>query len=101
MRSREYAFVIRLNEKEHFHLERQLAASGLKREPFIRCLIMEQEIKPRPPAEWPELVRQLSAIGNNINQLARKANSENVISSATWCDVTRMQADIWEKVKGF
>ena len=100
MRSRKHAFVIRLDEKEYSHLERQLALCGLKREPFVRALIMGEEIKPRPPAEWPELVRQVSAIGNNINQLARIANSEKTINTAIWNEVTRMQAAIWEKVKG-
>ena len=100
MRVRKHAFVLRLDEKEHSHLERQLATCGLKREPYIRALIMGEEIRPRPPAEWPELVRQVSAIGNNINQLARRANSEKVISDAVWHEASRMQAAIWEKVKG-
>ena len=30
---------------------------------------------PRPPDEYAEIRRQLAAIGNNINQIARKANA--------------------------
>ena len=61
---------VRMNEKEYAHLKKLTEASGLKMEPLIRKLIMGQEIHQRPPAEMPELLRQMSAIGNNINQIA-------------------------------
>ena len=44
-------------------------------ESFIRSLIMGLTLYPRPPDEYAEIRRQLAAIGNNINQIARKANA--------------------------
>ena len=44
-------------------------------EPFIRALIAGVNLRPRPPDEYAEIRRQLAAIGNNINQIARKANA--------------------------
>ena len=33
------------------------------------------EVKARLPNELPELLRQISAVGNNINQIARSVNA--------------------------
>ena len=100
MRRRNNHVSVWLLDTELAHLKKQAGIAGLKQEQYLRKLILGEEIKPRPPAEWPELVRQVSAIGNNINQLARRANSEKVIGDAVWHEASRMQAAIWEKVKG-
>lgn len=99
MRYRNIRISLRLNESENNHLMRQVRMSGLKIEPFLRSLIVGHIIKPRPPEEWPELVRQVSAIGNNINQLVRVANSEKKVSTETLQNIMRLQAAIWERVK--
>ena len=66
---------VQLDEKQYSHLKEQANISGFKMEPFIRSLIMGTEIKPRPPDEIAKLYRELSAIGNNINQIAAKQHS--------------------------
>ena len=38
-------------------------------------MIAGEKMRPRPPNEYAEIRRQLAAIGNNINQIARKANA--------------------------
>lgn len=72
---------VRLNKNEHQHLKQNAALCGLKMEPFIRKLIMEKEIRPRPPDEYLRLIREINYIGNNINQIAHIANAENHISA--------------------
>lgn len=72
MRSRAKQILVRLNEPEYRYLKKQLATSGLKQEPFIRSLIMGISIRPRPPDGYAALLRELSAIGNNINQIGDK-----------------------------
>ena len=64
-----------LNDAELDHLRRQAVAAGLGMDPFLRSLILGVELRPRPPDTYAALLRELSAIGNNINQLARKANA--------------------------
>jgi len=59
-----------LNEAERAHLKDQAAKAGLPVEPFLRRLVMGVELRSRPPAELTEILRQLSAIGNNTNQIA-------------------------------
>ena len=64
---------ILLTADEYAHVKQLSKDSGLKMEPAIRRLIMGVNLRPRPPAELPELLRQLSGIGTNINQIAKVA----------------------------
>lgn len=66
---------LRLNADEYAHLQAQAGATGLKMEPLLRQLIMGVELRPRPPDTYAALLRELSAIGNNLNQLAHQANA--------------------------
>ncbi len=68
-------------------------------EPLIRKLIMGQEIHQRPPAEIPELLRQMSAIGNNINQIAKVANSSKFVRQEDIKEIQKMQSDLWKAVR--
>jgi len=70
---------LRLNAAEYAHLKRQTEATGLKMEPLIRQLIMGIQLRPRPPDAYGPLLRELSAIGNNANQIARIANGKKDI----------------------
>ena len=90
---------VRMNEKEYAHLKKLTEASGLKMEPLIRKLIMGQEIHQRPPAEIPELLRQMSAIGNNINQIAKVANSSKFVRQEDIKEIQKMQSDLWKAVR--
>lgn len=78
MSERNKAVLVRLTEKEHSHLKKQAGNAGLKMEPFIRMLIEGCEIKPYPPESYRDLLRELSAIGNNINQIAHAANMQGI-----------------------
>lgn len=66
---------LRLNADQYAHLQKQTEATGLKMEPMLRQLIMGINLRPRPPDAYASLLRELSAIGNNINQLAHQANA--------------------------
>ncbi len=49
-------------------------AGGMKIEPYIRELIMGNEVKSKTE-EWAEVVRQVAGmVGNNINQIAKNTN---------------------------
>ena len=99
MRKRTHAVILRLTEKEKNHLQKQSAIAGLKMEPFIRKLIMGIEIRPRPPDNIAQLIREINAIGNNINQIARKANAFDNASQSELSEIHRLLADIYRAVK--
>ena len=87
-----------MNEAEHRHLKEQVAISGFPMEVYLRALIAGEKMRPRPPNEYAEIRRQLAAIGNNINQLALKANALGFIDTpmlkAEALRWHRFQADI-------
>jgi hypothetical protein len=55
---------------------RELAnITGQSESEVIRSLIHGEKLRPRPPNEYPYLLHELNAIGNNINQIAHAVNS--------------------------
>ena len=93
------AVLVRLSEKEKEHLKSQAAACALKMEPYIRKLIMGKEVRPRPPDEYIKLLREINAIGNNINQKAHIANAEQHISESKINEVLHLQNEIMRMVR--
>ena len=75
MRTRNHHISVWLTDYELKHLKKQSQASGLGMDPFIRQLIMGVQLRPRPPDTYAVLLRELNAIGNNVNQLAYQANA--------------------------
>ena len=90
---------LRLDSAEYAHLKRLAADTGLKMEPVLRRLIVGAELRPRPPDELPELLRQLSGIGTNINQIAKVANASGYVRKEDIQSIMEMQAALWRAVK--
>ena len=99
MRKRGKAVLVRLNEQEYAHLKRLSETTGLKMEPLIRQLILGRELKPRPPENLAALLRQMSAMGNNIYQIAKTANSSKFIRSEDIEEIKRMQSELWKAIR--
>lgn len=79
MRERNLEFHIRLNDIEYDKLEEMSLKSKMTKSEVIRKLILEKEIKEKPGLEFYEVMKELSKIGVNLNQIAYKANKNNVI----------------------
>ena len=60
---------------------------------------MGVNLRPRPPDELPELLRQLAAIGNNINQIAKVANASGYVRREDVQSIVEMQSALWRAVK--
>lgn len=99
MRTRPIKLSLRLSESEHQHLKEQVALSGYSKEQYLRNLIAGENMRPRPPGEMVEVRRQLAAIGNNINQLARKANASERVNREEVAQVISFQEQVWELMK--
>lgn len=82
MRKRGHFIGVWLDDAEYKHLTKQCELSGLCASAFIRHSIMEISIRPRPPDTLPALLRELAAIGNNVNQIAYWANVRKSVSEA-------------------
>lgn len=79
MRNRNIRIQVRLNDIEYAKLQDDISRSNETISDYIRKLILEKKIKEKPDYEFYEVMKQLSKIGVNLNQIAYKANSTNSI----------------------
>ena len=70
-----YKICLRLNAAEAEKLIANAKACGLTRTAYLRRLLNGHDLRPRPTAEFEALRTEIHQIGNNINQIARKANA--------------------------
>jgi len=84
MRKRNSTFLIRLTAEENEMLQQRTRQCGLPREVLVRSLIKGYSPKPLPPLDYYTLLRELQAIGNNLNQLAAKTNATGHIDAAVF-----------------
>ena len=75
MNEEPYKICLRLNADEAQKLITNAKACGLTRTAYLRRLLNGYDLKPRPSTELEALRTEIHQIGNNINQLARKANA--------------------------
>lgn len=99
MRKREHFIGLWLDDREYSHLLKQCAVSGLSTSALIRHSVMGVEILPRPPDTYAALLRELSAIGNNANQIAYWANTQRSISEKDIREAAALVREAWRLVK--
>ena len=88
----------RLNEAEHKKLLELCKQTGLGSTRLLRQLIMETEIKAPPTPELRELIRAVDYIGNNLNQLAHRANAIGLIDKEEWEQAKALHRQLREEV---
>ena len=87
---------VRLTDKEYAKLREMSETSGLKMEPVIRKLLVGYEIRPRPNDTYIKLIKELSAVGNNLNQIAHLANATGKITEDQWKETHQLLEKIWD-----
>ena len=99
MLTRQKKLTVRFTEREYAALQQKAAAAGFKMEPFVRSLVDGCEVKPRPPDSYKDLARELSAIGNNLNQIAHIANRTGQVTQRQLQQATDLMRQIWALVQ--
>ena len=99
MRTRSHCVGLWLDKDELAHLKRQCELSGLTANAYLRKLLLGEAVQPRPPDEYAALLRELSALGNNLNQLARKANSLGTASQTDIAQAVILAEEAFRLVK--
>ena len=99
MRKKNHFVGVRLSEEEYRHLMRQSQLSGMTVSTFIRQAAMDVHIRPRPPDSYAALLRELSAIGNNVNQIAHWANARGRVSETEIKQAAELIHTAWRLVK--
>lgn len=94
---RGYNIKVGLNDFEYRKLVERAESVGLgsprMRSEFVRKLILNSKINSVPMINKSALA-QLNKIGNNLNQLARLANSNSPINTAQIAQIAQIHADI-------
>lgn len=93
MRKRNIRKDIMLNEIENEKLISDCKKADISYGEYFRRLLMEKQIKEKPGREFYEVMKQLSKIGVNLNQIAHKTNSTNKIDK----DYYKTEAEKWHK----
>ena len=73
-----------LDENESRRLHDNAKKAGLSQENYLRSLINGYAPKALPPIDYFNMIRELHAIGSNINQLAVKANTTGYVDGASF-----------------
>ena len=90
---RSYDKHIRLTKEEKDEWQRKAEMACLNESALVRLLMKGYEPKEKPDERFFEAMRELSSIGNNINQLAAKANSLGFIDAL----MLYREAERWHK----
>ena len=81
MNNRTIEIKVRLNQKEAAVLNEKVEKSGLSREAYLRQLINGLVPQDAPPPDYYAMMKEFYRIGNNLNQIARKAYALNMIDT--------------------
>ena len=84
-----------LSPQDARELKRKAKLCGITETAVIRILLHSYEPKEKPDARFYEAMRQLAAIGNNINQLAAKANALDFVDAP----MLREEAKRWREFR--
>ena len=93
MRKRYIRKDIMLNEIENKKLIADCQRCKLSYGEYFRKLLMNEQIKEKPGIEFYEVMKHLSKIGVNLNQIAKKANKTGKI----YKDYFKQEVDAWHK----
>ena len=74
-------------------LQKKVKKTCLTEAALVRLLVRGYEPKERPDQRFYDVMRQLSSIGNNINQLAAQANSLSFVDAKK----LQKEAERWHK----
>ena len=99
MRERNHFIGLWLNDEEYAHLREQSEITGLPASVLIRNALAGVQLRQRPPGEYAPLLRALSAICNNVNQIAHWANSKKSIQEAEIRQAVLLANKAWNLVK--
>ena len=74
-------FLVRLTKHELNSLDKRVQNVGMSREGYIRNLLNGYAPVCVPPMDYFALIKELRAIGNNMHQIAQRANSMKFIDA--------------------
>ena len=93
MRKRNIQKIVRFSRDEAQDLQKKAKKGCLSEAGLIRLLLRGYEPREKPDERFYDVMRELSSIGNNINQLAVKANTLGFVDAPQ----LKKEAERWHK----
>jgi len=90
---------VRLTVDEAIKLTKLTVESGYSREAYIRSLLDGQIPQPIPPPDYYAMMKEFNSIGNNLNQVAQKAHTLNVIDVKRYDENVKLFIDALTKIE--
>lgn len=84
VRKRSIRVQVWLNKEEKTKLQTSAKKAGLSQETYLRALINGYVPKELPPPDYYAMMKELHAIGSNLNQIAARANAIGHIDRTTF-----------------
>ena len=81
MRKRNIQIITRLDRDENERFKKRVGKSGLSQEAYVRSLIDGFIPADVPPPDYFQMMKALHYIGVNLNQIAQKAHTLNVLDA--------------------
>ena len=98
-RKRNIQISLRVSEEEYAYFLNQVEKTHLSKSGYLRTLITGKEIPVRQPKEYFEVRRMVSNMANNINQIARVANTYSEIDKGQIQVLQQMMQKCWFKIR--
>ena len=76
---------VKMAAADYYALRGKARAAGLTWAEYARTALSRSVVRQRLTAEQMTLLRQLAGMANNLNQLARKANSAGYVQATAEC----------------
>lgn len=93
MRKRNIQKIVRFSRDEAQDLQKKAKKACLSEAGLIRLLLRGYEPREKPDERFYDVMREISSIGNNINQLAVKANALGFVDAPQ----LKKEAERWNK----
>lgn len=91
--------IVHLSDVELAKLEQDTKVAGVCREKYIRLALMNITIHPRPPDSYKKVLLQLSAYGNNLNQIAHVVNATGKVTTDQLDKALNLLEKTWNYVE--
>jgi|SRR6187551_1790397 hypothetical protein len=78
---RESATGVRFTKAEYYVIKQKALKAGIRVTTYIREMALNGSVKARTSEEERHFIRQLIGISNNLNQLAKKAHQEGLLTA--------------------
>ena len=81
---------VRLSDDEYDYFLYNLERTGMSKEAYLRKLLADKIPKTREIGQYEQdVLARLSAIGNNLNQIARRAHTMQIINAEKYFDTVK------------